>query len=910
MVYGEALHVVPVPKQARSLNRDAAMPGAAIVLGTRATPQDRIGAEQINARLADLGAPPLPVVGAREAPAAGTRILLGTPESSDALAAALDARRIQVTPGDPGPQGYIVDFAFGPNGAEVLLAGSDAQGALYACSTFRMLLEGRGPGVTATGARIRDWPDFRHRMCGRKDRVWGRLSMLKREPEGSQRAGTWIAEYVEPNKRVVDWCLQNKINWISLRSGVATYVEEWNAFGREALRQVADYGRERGVYFEAAATSSIDVGQWTSPDRPPWADEIVHTHGVGYCWSREDEIRKRARLLGEFARDIGASMYYLHAPDTGKGGYSLWDERCSLCKEKYADHERAQADARVMNLFAEEIQRLAPQCRICAVLVPYGASLDRMDRAAAQSVLAYWREANALLAEGIYICVREKQRHNMKAFHEAYAGRPVYFYNNPITSRGWIPLMATSPRCAKTGFFGERDDLYFLGVQAADDRTWRALVNNYGWNVNAPGAGWQRGFVYNPLLDTAGPRQVTGTVLRDICRYVYGPEIGPMVAEAETKIMAWSFLVDPIAVTNRMQDRLGTQTARPPGGGAPIRWNLESVPRLLELCRDGSRDAAAILTEAWDMVQAGRVPLTDEAQQQFERVYSYALACRALSSAMHAEAAAARSAAEGDLHRCRMVAAAGIVNIDRHQRALRALLEQIGEGRFFWDARHAAERTEERRQPLERLFELGSGFVVEDVDIPEDLAKSLMVFDDDAPGLAFRSSGNGDVRLTTEITRRGSRAAIEFTRPDHAWDGCSLNFDPVDISECVRKSGRLRLYINSAGPVGYQEMTFWMKLQRPDGSEARWKWVTIHRNTTRDHPGFITIDGIPATWQLLDIPLDQLCAEPDVLLTGFHINFCRVPPYGIVLDDIYITGDQPTVQERAPVPSAAEADSS
>jgi hypothetical protein len=474
----------------------------------------------------------------------------------------------------------------------------------------------------------------------------------------------------------------------------------------------------------------------------------------------------------------------------------------------------------------------------------------------------------------------------------------VYFYNNPITSRGWMPLMATSPRFARTGYFGAPDDLYFLGVQAEDELTWRALVHNYAWNVNAPGAAWQRPFVYNPLVDTFKPRAVTRGALLDICNHVYGPEIGPMVAEAETKTMAWNFLQDPAAVTNRMQDRLGARWARPEADLEAIRWELASIPRLLEECRNSSRDAATILARGWQMIQSGDVTLTDEARRQFESLYSFVLSCRALSSAMYNEASGGESAAQGDLPRCRMVAAAGLASLERHQEAVSALLQQIGERRFFWDARHVADRAQEHVNALERLLELGSGFLVDDVDTPEALAASLIVFSDSVPGLSFRSSGNGDVRLTTEITRRGSGAAIEFTTPDHAWDGCSFDFDPIDISKWVEQSGRLRLYINSAGPVGYQEMTFWMKLRRADGSEAKWKWVSIHRNTTREHPGFITIDGIPATWQLLDIPLEQLCVEQDVLLTGFHLNFCRVPPYGVVLDDIYITGDQPTVEEK------------
>ncbi len=892
------LHVVPIPKQAIALNQQLPLARAAIVLGKQATAQDKIAAGYINEKLAELGAPELPLCPPATPPAEGPRIYLGTPQSNPALAKLLLRYGVKVTPDDPGPQGYVVHFALDETPPVVLLAGSDPQGALYAAATFRMLLEGRGKDVRATAAQIRDWPDFLKRMCGRYDRYWGILSVIRKTPPDSPSLEKYVRTFVERNKRRIDWCVNNKINWISLRSLLdCTYVEQQTDAVRRALREVTDYGRVRGVFFEAAGKSAIDVGQWQGPNRPSWADEIVHTHGVGYCWSRLDEVRRRARLLAQFARDIGASAYYLHSPDTRGGGF---DRRCPLCRKNFTDADRPRADAAVMNIFAEEIERLVPGCLITAVLVPYGATLDRMAPEEAEATLAYWRKANELLRPEIYICVRENRRVNLKAFREAYAGRRIYFYNEPITWRGWVPLNATSCRFAKTGFFGVREDFYYVGSRAEDELTWRALVNNYAWNVNAPGADWQRKFTFDPQIDCSGPPQVVNGVLRAVCINEFGAEIGPLVAEAESQLVCWNYLTDTVAVTNRMEDLCARWEFHGEGYPGWVEPKLANIPQFLDMIRRGSTRACELLGRAWAMAERGEAPLTAEQRERLAYVYSIALSCRALSSAMYAAYAAENAAARGEYEKCGALAREGLANMEQLIAPAQKLLEQVGERVFKWQCRNVAELTRSWRPRLERLAALSQGYVVEDVDTEETLKNNaLIIFHDSVPGLRFVGSGNGTCELTTKITRHGSKAAIAFTKPERPWAGCGFRFDPIDISKWIKAGGHLRFYINSMGPEGFQQMTFWMILTDNDEGKMRWKWVRIDKNNSSDgHPGYIIIDSIPATWQLVDIPLADLCPSKNATLSGFRINFARVPKYGIVIDDIYLTGSQPTVERR------------
>ena len=97
----------------------------------------RVGAEEINGRLAALGAKALPVTTTARL---GARcIIVGTCNAAQVQRAAA-ALGVTLTPTSPGEQGYVI--ACGKlDGAPVVLAGgSDEQGALYACVTLRQMI--------------------------------------------------------------------------------------------------------------------------------------------------------------------------------------------------------------------------------------------------------------------------------------------------------------------------------------------------------------------------------------------------------------------------------------------------------------------------------------------------------------------------------------------------------------------------------------------------------------------------------------------------------------------------------------------------------------------------------------------------------------------------------------------------
>jgi hypothetical protein len=75
--------------------------------------------------------------------------VVGTPDTNRVLAAMVAAGQLQVTPHDPGPQGYALKRAV-VNGRDLLaIAGSDSNGALY--GTYGLLTDYYGVGFGLTG---------------------------------------------------------------------------------------------------------------------------------------------------------------------------------------------------------------------------------------------------------------------------------------------------------------------------------------------------------------------------------------------------------------------------------------------------------------------------------------------------------------------------------------------------------------------------------------------------------------------------------------------------------------------------------------------------------------------------------------------------------------------------------------
>jgi len=162
----QELDMVPMPKEIELSGRELPVAGAVIVLGDAPSRQDQIGAQWINDRVVALGGEALAVLQAGQASQASLRIIVGTGESNPLIAAAVQAGQLQVGPGEPGEKGYVIAPRAAGQPTELLLAGADRLGALYACVTLGELLVAREGGVLVREARVTDWPDFQHFMLG------------------------------------------------------------------------------------------------------------------------------------------------------------------------------------------------------------------------------------------------------------------------------------------------------------------------------------------------------------------------------------------------------------------------------------------------------------------------------------------------------------------------------------------------------------------------------------------------------------------------------------------------------------------------------------------------------------------------------------------------------------------------
>jgi len=150
----ETLDIVPMPKEIELTGRELPSADAVLVLGASASRQDEIGAQWINDRIAQLGGQPLSVVSAAEATDAPLRIVIGTRESNSVIEAAAAAATIELGPGEPGEKGYVILSHPHGEATEILLAGADNIGALYA-------------GTRGTGHRLARLPQLHARRAGR-----------------------------------------------------------------------------------------------------------------------------------------------------------------------------------------------------------------------------------------------------------------------------------------------------------------------------------------------------------------------------------------------------------------------------------------------------------------------------------------------------------------------------------------------------------------------------------------------------------------------------------------------------------------------------------------------------------------------------------------------------------------------
>ena len=379
--------IIPRPKQMSATGGRfpllrAGQPQAVIVLADRSSVQARIGAEEINQRLRDLCGTGLSVKGAgalTEADRAQALILIGRPSEHPLLGAECRRVGLSVSAKDPGPQGYAIGFASRGGKRLALLAGSDRIGTLYACVTFRYLIEtGAGDRTChAVEAQIRDWPDVRWRFTWQALRAWRRIATgwNGRYPPARPREGVLAA------KAGIDWILRHKINVVNLRHAC----EREQTAGIEACyQQVYRYAFERGIWSYTFGVHGnlghVKEGEATPEQKACFS---YGRHGMlsCWCWSADQDMdrvfdasaREIAASQPDPAPDTGGMFITLHSPDTGNMG---WHKRCDRCRRRFGN-DAAAGLANVFNHFYRAVRHHIPRAKVVFVPRPYvGFNMD------------------------------------------------------------------------------------------------------------------------------------------------------------------------------------------------------------------------------------------------------------------------------------------------------------------------------------------------------------------------------------------------------------------------------------------------------------------------------------------------------------------------------------------------------
>ena len=290
--------MIPTPKEAKPLGVDWPVPADAQIV-IDGFPKARIGAGEINQRITALGAAPLQVVehaGKAELPLV---IRVTCPAGNATEAKRLAAWGIRVTPGDLGKQGYVIRFVERDGTREIVLAGSDEMGTLYACVTLGWLLEKSARGVTVSRVDIRDWPDFKWRGSPSILFYTGNLPAHVLKDDGKAAA----------LKERVDWFLRRKINvlrdYAYLKPGrLPQKPVPWMA-------EVNRYARERG--FLTFLYQSTCIGEFATGRGKP---EVKHcalvSHSRYFTWADDDALQKRAADVARLCAENGFNLLALH----------------------------------------------------------------------------------------------------------------------------------------------------------------------------------------------------------------------------------------------------------------------------------------------------------------------------------------------------------------------------------------------------------------------------------------------------------------------------------------------------------------------------------------------------------------------------------------------------------------------
>lgn len=542
--------MIPQPKQMEVARASWDLAGASIVVPPR-QPRSAIGAEEINARISDLGAEALPVTESDDPgtlPADGVCIVISKCYGSDLAEAIIDECGVRITRDEPGEQGYVIEFVKFRGRRVIFLSGSDPQGALYAAVTFRHLLEGGAEGIGAVRAGVRDWPDFKWRGTG------SLMQMRKSRPVYGKTGD----EMIDALKLHVDWMLRAKLNLLGDYLYGGEDAMEWA--DADWVGELNAYARARGIVGEEYNSTNVGYDERDAGD--PRFEGMMHTRNLYFTWSDDELIRKRAREIAQVWDRLNLGVAVLHCPDGGGPvNPEMWNNRSEADRERWGD-DRAAADAHLFRIFHEEIKRVAPEVKVVFVIYPYSAQyLDwemlkpRYPELTREQFNAagrdYWAQLGPQLPEDAAICVWLGEPQYMDRFRASFDGMPMYYWYK--FASGWVDAgwLITTVRYIGTNFYDHPGDIMAVRI----DRNFpnfinRLLSSQFAWNVDSAGAEDFSGNYYDFLTDNEEPEVIVERWGERACRHMWGPEAGPVIHQAFNKGIIPALIVNPSRMIN------------------------------------------------------------------------------------------------------------------------------------------------------------------------------------------------------------------------------------------------------------------------------------------------------------------------------------------------------------------------
>lgn len=444
--------LVPMPKEIRVSSKHLLPPGKIVLLSDPGA----LPAVVFNQNLKNHG---LPQIAVRK-------------KAGDALAV------IRFATGAPAPvkaQGYAVSVKKKNGRFDILLAGHDKTGLLYAAVTFAQMFRLRSGRIEFPVTEIRDFPDVPGRYCACLN-YWYRRRFVMRQDQGTAAA-----------KRHIDWALEHKINIVSGELHHYTAQPENATPAVKAFfKEVNSYAAQRGI--TVFYVTHTNVGTKKRDGKNPEFKDCIELRGLLYDWSNDKLLERRAAEIARFINECGYTGLMLHTMDTAN---SLWGERNAATRKRFGD-DRFSADAHVMNIFYRAFRKVRPDGFFSAVPRPYFGNPENpvyIRRIGEMNTGDDYARFTKALPEDVWICKREEPVEDHAAWMRIFR-QPLFTYieHNWGTFRfSGAPLGANFryiPGHFKTG---RKDFLFYEANWPADYPAALAAVE-FAWNLKTPGS--------------------------------------------------------------------------------------------------------------------------------------------------------------------------------------------------------------------------------------------------------------------------------------------------------------------------------------------------------------------------------------------------------------------------------------